>query len=97
MLFRSEEGFEEDLFFEASEAAEESDAALLLDIDGFEGPLHLLLDLARKQKVDLARSEERRVGKGVDLGGRRSIKKKKKRQKKNTKQVLSWIEQRYTG
>ncbi len=24
-----------------------------VDIDGFEGPLHLLLDLARKQKVDL--------------------------------------------
>jgi segregation and condensation protein A len=54
-MMSAEEGFEEDLFFEASEAAEESDAALLLDIDGFEGPLHLLLDLARKQKVDLAR------------------------------------------
>ena len=24
-----------------------------VDIDGYEGPLHLLLDLARKQKVDL--------------------------------------------
>ncbi len=24
-----------------------------IDVDGFEGPLHLLLDLARKQKVDL--------------------------------------------
>lgn len=47
--------FEEDLFFEASDAAEGSDDALLLDIDGYEGPLHLLLDLARKQKVDLAR------------------------------------------
>lgn len=54
-MMSAEEGFEEDLFFEASEAAEESDTALLLDIDGFEGPLHLLLDLARKQKVDLAR------------------------------------------
>lgn len=54
-MMSAEEGFEEDLFFEASEAAEESDEALLLDIDGFEGPLHLLLDLARKQKVDLAR------------------------------------------
>lgn len=51
----ADEEFEEDLFFEASDAAEDSDAALLLDIDGFEGPLHLLLDLARKQKVDLAR------------------------------------------
>src|SRR6266496_6639531 len=33
---------------------------------------------------DAARSEERRVGKSVDLGGRRIIKKKKKK-KKNTK------------
>lgn len=49
------EEFEEDLFFEASDAAEDSDDALVLDIDGYEGPLHLLLDLARKQKVDLAR------------------------------------------
>jgi segregation and condensation protein A len=29
--------------------------ALLLSLDGFEGPLDLLLDLARAQKVDLAR------------------------------------------
>jgi segregation and condensation protein A len=29
--------------------------ALLLSLDGFEGPLDLLLDLARTQKVDLAR------------------------------------------
>ncbi len=28
--------------------------ALVLDIDGYEGPLHLLLELARVQKVDLA-------------------------------------------
>lgn len=27
--------------------------AFLVDVDGFEGPLHLLLGLARKQKVDL--------------------------------------------
>src|SRR5256885_14880842 len=31
---------------------------------------------------DVVRSEERRVGKSVDLGGRRIIKKKKKRKKK---------------
>lgn len=31
------------------------DDALIVDIDGFEGPLDLLLDLARRQKVDLAR------------------------------------------
>lgn len=49
------ESFEEDLFFDASDAAADSEDALLLDIDGFEGPLHLLLELARKQKVDLAR------------------------------------------
>ncbi|RMD89148.1 MAG: segregation/condensation protein A [Alphaproteobacteria bacterium] len=30
-------------------------SALLLDIDGFEGPLDLLLELARAQKVDLLR------------------------------------------
>jgi len=29
------------------------DNAFVVDVDGFEGPLHLLLDLARKQKVDL--------------------------------------------
>ncbi|MBL8907990.1 MAG: segregation/condensation protein A [Rhizobiales bacterium] len=35
-------------------AAEESET-LIVDVDGFEGPLDLLLDLARHQKVDLAR------------------------------------------
>lgn len=29
--------------------------ALLIDVDGYEGPLHLLLGLARRQKVDLLR------------------------------------------
>lgn len=33
----------------------EGDPLLVVDIDGFEGPLDLLLDLARRQKVDLAR------------------------------------------
>ena len=32
-----------------------SEPALVVDIDGFEGPLDLLLDLARTQKVDLSR------------------------------------------
>ncbi|MDN2564818.1 segregation/condensation protein A [Aquibium sp. A9E412] len=32
-----------------------SDPALTVDVDGFEGPLDLLLHLARTQKVDLAR------------------------------------------
>jgi len=49
------EDFQEDLKFDAvMEAADEGDS-LVLDMDGYEGPLHLLLELARKQKVDLAR------------------------------------------
>lgn len=47
--------FQEDLQFEAADDASDLGEALVLDIDGYEGPLHLLLDLARKQKVDLAR------------------------------------------
>jgi segregation and condensation protein A len=40
----------------ASEAGEAEGRDLFcVDLDGFEGPLHLLLALARKQKVDLAR------------------------------------------
>ena len=34
-------------------AAPERDEALYLELDGWEGPLDLLLDLARRQKVDL--------------------------------------------
>jgi segregation and condensation protein A len=34
-------------------AAAADDAALYLELDGWEGPLDLLLDLARRQKVDL--------------------------------------------
>ena len=30
--------------------------ALVLDLDGWEGPLDLLLDLSRRQKVDLRRN-----------------------------------------
>ena len=33
--------------------AAQNDAALYLELDGWEGPLDLLLDLARRQKVDL--------------------------------------------
>lgn len=33
----------------------ESEPAFLVDLDGFEGPLDLLLELARRQKVDLSR------------------------------------------
>jgi len=49
------DGFQEDLHFEAADDAADLGEGLLLDIDGYEGPLHLLLELARKQKVDLAR------------------------------------------
>lgn len=41
------------LEFEAADAAAEDGQALVIDIDGFEGPLHVLLALARQQKVDL--------------------------------------------
>ncbi|MCA0422992.1 MAG: segregation/condensation protein A [Proteobacteria bacterium] len=40
--------------FDAPDRAE-GEAALVVDLSGFEGPLDLLLDLARRQKVDLAR------------------------------------------
>ncbi|MXQ13278.1 segregation and condensation protein A [Microvirga makkahensis] len=44
-------------FEDAEPAADraESEPALLVDVDGFEGPLDLLLELARRQKVDLHR------------------------------------------
>lgn len=45
--------FQEDIRFEAAEEAEEQ--GLVVDIDGYEGPLHLLLALARKKKIDLSR------------------------------------------
>ncbi len=35
--------------------AENGDQPFLVDVDGFEGPLDLLLELARRQKVDLAK------------------------------------------
>ncbi len=47
--------FQENLAFDAVDDAAQEGKALILDIDGYEGPLHLLLELARKQKVDLAR------------------------------------------
>lgn len=49
------EDFQEGLAFEAVDDAAEQGKALIVDIEGYEGPLHLLLELARKQKVDLAR------------------------------------------
>lgn len=49
------EDFQEDLKFDAVMDAADEGESLVLDLDGYEGPLHLLLELARKQKVDLAR------------------------------------------
>jgi segregation and condensation protein A len=46
-------GFQPSLDFAASAAAAEDGEALIVDIDGYEGPLHVLLALARSQKVDL--------------------------------------------
>ena len=45
--------FQPRLDFEAVARASEDGEALVLDLDGFEGPLDLLLELARRQKVDL--------------------------------------------
>src|SRR5690242_5120901 len=46
----SEEPFEEALPIAAND-----DQQLVLDLDGFEGPIDVLLTLAREQKVDLAK------------------------------------------
>src|SRR5438105_12461559 len=45
------------LSFETGRPAEiaDSEPALVVDVEGFEGPLDLLLTLARQQKVDLAK------------------------------------------
>ncbi len=45
--------FQPTLDFEAADRASALGEALVLELDGFEGPLHLLLALARGQKVDL--------------------------------------------
>lgn len=48
---------EDDMLSQATAGAADADAdnAFVVDIEGFEGPLHLLLELARKHRVDLAR------------------------------------------
>ena len=43
----------EELDFKAASEAAEDGQALIVDIEGYEGPLHLLLAMARTQKVDL--------------------------------------------
>jgi segregation and condensation protein A len=48
------EVFQHRFDFEAAPEREiEPDETLVVDLDGYEGPLHVLLDLARAQKVDL--------------------------------------------
>ncbi len=49
----SDRTYQPPLDFDAAEAALEDGDALVVDVDGFEGPLDLLLSLARQQKVDL--------------------------------------------
>ena len=49
------EPFQPGLDFDAVASAAENGQALIVDLDGFEGPLHVLLALARNQKVDLLR------------------------------------------
>ncbi|HVQ23922.1 MAG TPA: ScpA family protein [Planctomycetota bacterium] len=46
-------GFQPSLDFAAANTAAEDGEALIVDIEGYEGPLHVLLALARTQKVDL--------------------------------------------
>jgi segregation and condensation protein A len=45
--------FQPNLDFTAAASAAEDGEALIIDLDGYEGPLHVLLALARSQKVDL--------------------------------------------
>ncbi len=47
------EGFQPGLDFDAARTAADDGEALIVDVDGYEGPLHVLLALARSQKVDL--------------------------------------------
>lgn len=45
--------FQPSLDFAAAATAAEDGEALIVDVEGYEGPLHVLLALARTQKVDL--------------------------------------------
>ncbi len=50
---KERDAFQPALDFEAADSAADMGEALIVDLDGFEGPLHVLLALARNQKVDL--------------------------------------------
>lgn len=43
----------EDMLAQAAAEAADAKDAFRVDLDGYEGPLHLLLDLARRHKIDL--------------------------------------------
>ena len=45
----------QELSFDLADEPRAEGEAFCVDVDGFEGPLDLLLELARRQKVDLAR------------------------------------------
>lgn len=45
----------EDLFEQGEASAEAGPAAFVLDLEGYEGPIDVLLQLAREQRVDLAK------------------------------------------
>lgn len=45
--------FEEDIRFDAADQTAQSGQQWNVDLDGYEGPLHVLLELSRNQKVDL--------------------------------------------
>ncbi len=49
----NDRSFQPTFDFDAAAEAAEDGVSLVIDIDGYEGPLHVLLALARSQKVDL--------------------------------------------
>ncbi|HQN50547.1 MAG TPA: ScpA family protein [Phenylobacterium sp.] len=49
----TDRSFQPNLDFQAASTAAEDGDALIVDLEGYEGPLHVLLALARNQKVDL--------------------------------------------
>lgn len=53
LLFDPDQAGATDEWAGPAATAPDDDAALYLELDGWEGPLDLLLDLARRQKVDL--------------------------------------------
>ena len=63
----------EEIEFEAAVTAERAtdEPALVVDVEGFEGPLDLLLMLARQQKVDLAKISILALGRPVPRGSSR--------------------------